>query len=84
MTETSKVLDCTRFPPVSRRRQTARAKGFFAGLKNVEIMPYHTLGLGKFRALGNGHSFMSEAKPRLLQAVDIRKDAGIEVEVPRY
>ncbi|MDR3158589.1 MAG: glycyl-radical enzyme activating protein [Zoogloeaceae bacterium] len=53
------------------------------GLKNVEIMPYHTLGLGKCRALGQNHPFASNAKPRVPEAVDILKDAGIEVEVHR-
>jgi pyruvate formate lyase activating enzyme len=51
------------------------------GLKRVEIMPYHALGLGKYRALGKIHSLPVTAKPRVPEAVDILKGAGIEVEV---
>ena len=51
------------------------------GLKRVEIMPYHALGLGKYRALGKAYSLPVTAKPRVPEAVDILKGAGIEVEV---
>jgi pyruvate formate lyase activating enzyme len=51
------------------------------GLKQVEIMPYHTLGLGKYRALRMGYSLSAADRPRVPEAVDILKSAGIEVEV---
>ena len=51
------------------------------GLKRAEIMPYHTLGLGKYRALGKNQPLPAAARPRVSEAVDILKSAGIEVEV---
>jgi pyruvate formate lyase activating enzyme len=54
------------------------------GLKNVEIMPYHTLGLGKYRALGIDYPLLTDAKPRVSQAVDLLKSAGVEVEVHKH
>jgi pyruvate formate lyase activating enzyme len=51
------------------------------GLKRVEIMPYHVLGLGKYRALGKDYSLPATARPRVPEAVGILKSAGIEVEV---
>jgi len=52
-----------------------------AGLKRVEIMPYHTLGLGKYRALGKNYSLSGTARPRIPEAVELLKSAGVEVEV---
>jgi pyruvate formate lyase activating enzyme len=51
------------------------------GLKRVGIMPYHTLGLGKYRALGKSHFLYAAARPRISEAVDILKSVGIKVEV---
>jgi pyruvate formate lyase activating enzyme len=54
------------------------------GLMHVEIMPYHTLGLGKYRALGKNYPLLLDAKPRVSEAVSMFKSAGIEVEVHKY
>jgi pyruvate formate lyase activating enzyme len=51
------------------------------GLKRVEIMPYHTFGLGKYRALGKNYLLPAATGSRVPEAVDILKSAGIEVEV---
>jgi pyruvate formate lyase activating enzyme len=51
------------------------------GLRRVEIMPYHALGLGKYRALGKDYALSVTAKSRVPEAVDILGSAGIEVEV---
>ncbi|MDR1854323.1 MAG: glycyl-radical enzyme activating protein [Azoarcus sp.] len=54
-----------------------------AGLKQVEIMPYHLLGLGKYRALGMRYPLSVDEKPRVDEAVDIFSSSGIAVEVHR-
>ncbi|MDR1163218.1 MAG: glycyl-radical enzyme activating protein [Candidatus Accumulibacter sp.] len=57
--------------------------GFLAetGFSRVELMPYHTLGVGKYRALGKTYSLPVSARPRTPEAVGILKNTGIAVEV---
>jgi pyruvate formate lyase activating enzyme len=63
-----------------------RALGSFlreTGLNRVEIMPYHTLGLSKYQALGKKYALDSETNPRVPEALDRLSAFGLNVEVHR-
>ncbi|MDR3299218.1 MAG: glycyl-radical enzyme activating protein [Candidatus Accumulibacter sp.] len=54
------------------------------GFRNIEIMPYHTLGLSKYRALGKAYTLPPKAEPRLSAAIDVLNDYGLDVTVHRH
>jgi pyruvate formate lyase activating enzyme len=54
------------------------------GLTRIEIMPYHTLGLSKYKALGKPYDLPTSAKPRLDEAIETFQKWGLDVAVHRY
>ncbi|MDR0576911.1 MAG: glycyl-radical enzyme activating protein [Candidatus Accumulibacter sp.] len=54
------------------------------GLDRIEIMPYHTLGLSKYRALDKDYALSPGVKPRLDEAVDMLTGFGLEITVHRH
>jgi pyruvate formate lyase activating enzyme len=51
------------------------------GLRDVEIMPYHTLGLTKYAALGRQYAFAPEARPKVEESVSDLQRYGLKVSV---
>lgn len=50
------------------------------GFRNVELMPYHTLGQSKYEALGMAYRHF-EGAPRVSEAVEILRRYGLDVAV---
>jgi len=55
-------------------------------VKEVEILPYHRIGMGKYSSLGRGYSLsdlMPQSKEQLLEIVGYLKAVGVEVYCSR-
>ena len=83
----SKVPTIVRLPLIPGFNDSAddvRALGAFlqtTGLQNLEIMPYHALGVSKYAALGKDYQISSNTPPLVDAAVAILQEHGLEVEV---
>lgn len=51
------------------------------GLTEAELMPYHTLGVNKYRALGLQYAFHPSARPRIAEATRTLRGYGVHVRV---
>ena len=69
---------------IETQRQIYKWAAQLKNLKHIEILPYHRLGMGKYRALGREY-LMGDLKPvlknELLFLSEIGKECGVEVRI---
>jgi pyruvate formate lyase activating enzyme len=74
-------------PGFNDTRENIAAMGRFLreiGLSAVEIMPYHTLGLTKYAALGRKYTFTAQTAPKVEESADGLRAHGLAVSVHQH